>query len=331
MQNSHIKVVTIGGGTGSFTILSGLKQYTDNITALVGMADDGGSTGVLVDEYGVLPPGDIRQCLVALAREPRVRELFQYRFEDGTLDGHSFGNLFLAATEKLTGDFRSGVDLASRVLNIVGHIEPLTLERPTLILNDGAKTMRGEHIIDEGEFRQRPTIQLEPQPTLNPAATQAIKDADLIIIAPGSLYTSLGAALTTPGLGSLLARVQAPVFYVCNLVNKPGQTDGFTVRDYADEIERFAGGKIIDAVFYNSTRPSPTQFARYQRDNELLVEYGGETDREYIPGDFISRRPVAKSASDRVVRSLIRHDPHKIAQAILEYANPSLTQSHKMC
>lgn len=153
MERLGVKVVVIGGGTGSFTLLRSLKNYTKLITALVNMADDGGSTGQLRDELGVLPPGDVRQCLVALSESPRTRELFNYRFEEGTFAGHAFGNLFMAALEKMTGSFAEAVEESSQVLNIVGRVEPITLDKVTLVMEtaDGV-TLKGESHIGHAEF-----------------------------------------------------------------------------------------------------------------------------------------------------------------------------------
>ncbi|MDR1969962.1 MAG: YvcK family protein, partial [Candidatus Nomurabacteria bacterium] len=245
------KIVVIGGGTGSFVVLSGLKNYTNDLTALVSMVDDGGSAGVLRDELGVLPPGDVRQCLVALSRSPRVRDLFNYRFDEGTFSGHSFGNLFLAATEKMTGSFRAGVALASEILNVTGRVEPISTNQVTLFLGDGKKVLRGEDTVDNGKFAPRPKIWMEPKPKVNPMAIEAIERADVVVVAPGSLYESLGTVLITPGVAEALTTSQAKIVYICNLVNKLGQTDDFCVHDYATELERLAGRPFIDYVIYN--------------------------------------------------------------------------------
>ena len=240
---TELKIAVIGGGTGSFTLLSALKDHTSQIAALVNMADDGGSTGQLRDELGALPPGDVRQCLVALSDSPKVRDLFNYRFEEGTLQGHAFGNLFLTALEKMTGSFAEGVDLASEVLNIKGIVEPITLSNVHLAMKDEkGETVHGEFAIADRDFKSsRPEMWLEPLAEPNPRAIKAIETADIVVIAPGNLYGSLAPALIVPGIGEALERSSAFKVYVCNLVTKPGQTDGFKVSDFADEIERFAG------------------------------------------------------------------------------------------
>ncbi len=320
-----INVVVIGGGTGSFTVLTGLKDYVKHITALVSMADDGGSTGQLRDELGVLPPGDVRQCLVALSESPKVRELFNYRFDEGGLSGHSFGNLFLTALEKTTGSFVEAVNTAGEVLDINGHrVLPTTLDKITLVADDGEKEIRHEREIRETSFtRQRPRLWLEPSPEPNPAALNAIAEADLIVIAPGGLYESLGAALTVPGIGAALAGSKAKKIYICNLMNQAKHTDGFTVTDYADELERLAGVNFIDEVIYNTQIPSDALLGRYALERERPVEMPKENEaRHYrMRGVDLLSRIMWKnnSSSDQLAaqRALIRHDSERLAQYIL--------------
>ena len=327
MELMGINIVVIGGGTGSFTLLSGLKNYTHNITALVNMVDDGGSTGQLRDELGVLPAGDVRQCLVALSTSPKVRDLFNYRFNEGSMKGHAFGNLFMAALEKMTGNFTEAVKVAGEVLNIRGRVEPITFDNITLVtrLSDGT-VVRGQHeaeslIIPVGE---RPWLDLEPTARINPQARQAILSADLVVIAPGLLYGSLAPALLVSGVTRALAETKAKKVYVCNLVNKPGQTDEFTVADYASEIERFAGVKL-DHVLYNNHRPSQELIDRYAKDGELLVEWNKEELNKkhcYASGKRLIADEVwenTNAASDPLAaqRSLIRHDADRVARELM--------------
>ena len=317
-----IKVVVIGGGTGSFTILSGLKNYVSNITALVSMADDGGSTGQLRDEYGVLPAGDVRQCLVALSKSPKVRDLFNYRFEDGGLGGHNFGNLLLSALEKVTGSFSEGIELASEILQVNGTVEPITLDPVTLVIKDGTKTIRHEHVIDDMVFsKPKPKIWLEPKPKANPKAIEAIDNADMIIIAPGSLYTSLGAALVVPGIGKALAASKAKKVYVCNLVNKPGQTDKFSATNYANELERMAGEKFLDVVIYNTRQPSKALLKKYAAEGESPVAQPKKsTSKHYkLKGTELLSESTGKAVKgDAIRRSFIRHDPDRAARQIMK-------------
>ena len=328
MEAIGVKVVVIGGGTGSFTLLSSLKHYTRLITALVNMADDGGSTGILRDELGVLPPGDVRQCLVALSESERVRELFNYRFEEGTFAGHAFGNIFMAALEKMTGNFAEAVEEASSVLNITGRVEPVTLDPVTLELEDtDGGVMKGEFLIGHADFHglKRPTVRLVPTPAANPRALEAIGKADLVVIAPGNMYGSLAPALVVPGMSEALRSTKAKKIYVCNLVTKPGQTDGFTVNDFASEIERIGDFKL-DYVLYNTARPARDLLERYAKEGEELVDYDAERLKqqhfraqggEFISGEFSAPNtgvadPIAST------RTFIRHDADAIARALMK-------------
>lgn len=326
MSKSDSKLVVIGGGTGSFTLLKSLKDHTPHITALVNMADDGGSTGILRDELGVLPPGDVRQCLVALSNAPQVRDLFNYRFEEGTFEGHAFGNLFMAALEKMTGNFTEGVELASRILNITGTVEPIILNAVHLCMESGDDTqVTGEYKIAHAIFSQsKPRLWLEPDPVANPAAISAIEEADLVVIAPGNLYGSLAPALIIPEVNQALIASNAKVMFVSNLVTKPGQTDGFKVHNFVEEIERFIGDDRIDYVLYNTEQPSDDLLSKYSADEE----YGVEVDQtalnnahyEAIGADLLGEI-FQPSKSDFIKRTLIRHDSQKVAAEIMRIAH----------
>lgn len=326
-SKDEIKIAVIGGGTGSFTLLSSLKDRTSQIAALVNMADDGSSTGVLRDELGVLPPGDIRQCLIALSREPRIRELFNYRFDEGAMKGHAFGNLFLAALEKMTGNFAEGVELASDVLNIVGTVEPITLTNVRLAMEDGdGEIVRGEFVIGDKDFKSvRPKMWLEPEAEANPKAITAINQADMVVIAPGNLYGSIAPALIVPGIGEALQKTNAFCVYVCNLVTKPGQTDNYTVSDFAEEIERLAGGSFLDCVLFNTEQPSDQLLEKYAREGELRVEYDNEVmeNASYIAAgaDLLSGKPwqnINKTDPIATHRTLIRHDSEAVARSLVD-------------
>lgn len=321
------RCVVIGGGTGSFSVLTGLKDLVTDISALVSMADDGGSTGVLRDELGVLPPGDVRQCLVALSEASQeLRDLFNFRFEDGGFAGHSFGNIFLSAVQKQTNNFGDAVRLAGDVLNIRGRVLPITLDDVRLAIEwqDGT-VVHGEGRIDIMKFvksKGLPNIYLEPSGRINPDADKAIREADVIVIAPGDLYTSLGPLLVVDGVAEALAATKAKVIYVSNLVVKPGQTSGFSVSDHAAEIERFAKGPILDYVLYNTAAPNPEVFEKYAEKGELLVE----ADLEKMKGahyramgkPLISSEQIEAKKGDKLAahRSFIRHDPAALRQAI---------------
>ena len=325
MEQGNANIVVIGGGTGSFTLLQGLKRYTHNITALVNMADDGGSTGQLRDELGVLPPGDVRQCLVALSDTPKVRDLFNYRFDEGSFKGHAFGNLFLTALEKMTGSFAEAVEMASDVLNITGRVEPITLSNVQLCAEgaDG-KPITGEYKIAHAEIALRPNVWLEPEADANPEATKAILEADMVIIAPGNLYGSLAPALVISGIQEALKTTKAKCVYVANLVTKPGPTDGFSVKDFADEIERLAASKFLDYVVFNNDTPSKELMERYAHDGEYAVSF----DMDILKKQHYQLRaaPILAKATWRgaqsadplvATRSFIRHDSDAVARQLM--------------
>lgn len=325
---NEVKIAVIGGGTGSFTMLSALKKYTGQIAAIVSMADDGGSTGVLRDELGALPPGDVRQCLVALSDSPKVRDLFQYRFDTGTFGGHSFGNVLLSALEKITGDFSQAVETASEILRIRGTVIPATLDNIRLKMEwpDKSLVLHGERVIDAEYFQHDPRraqLSLTPSAKPNPMAIAAIEQADVIVVAPGDLYTSLGPLLVIDGMGEALANTKAKVFYVANLVSKQGQTDGFTVSDHAAEIERFAGVEFLDYVLYNQQAPTEEVAKRYEEEGGYVTQADIEnlTVRHYeaVGGDFLGKMAAANDADTLIAhRSLIRHDAREVAKLILE-------------
>jgi uncharacterized cofD-like protein len=330
----QVKIAVIGGGTGSFTLLSALKEYSHSIAAIVNMADDGGSTGVLRDELGTLPPGDVRQCLVALSDSPKVRDLFNYRFEEGTFAGHAFGNLLLGALEKMTGSFSEAVETASDILRVNGVVIPATLDDVRLTMewpneSDDA-TLRGEGVIDARSFTHDPrqaVLSLTPNAHANPAALAAIKEADLVIIAPGDLYTSLGPLLVIDGFQAALQETKAVKLYVANLVTKKGQTDNFTVSDHAGEIERFVGGEFLDYVLYNEQQPDAELTKRYEAEGAYLSSYNTATleAQHYtaVGGNFLGAIASAhKNDVLPVTRSLIRHDSRAVARAIIDlYTN----------
>ena len=324
----EIKIAVIGGGTGSFTLLSALKNHTTQLVAIVNMVDDGGSTGVLRDELGALPPGDVRQCLVALSDSPKIRDLFDYRFDEGTFRGHSFGNLLLSALEKVTGSFSEAVETASEILRINGVVVPATLDNVRLRMEwpEASVILHGERVIDANFFKydpRRATLSLVPSATANQTALQAINRADVIVIAPGDLYTSLGPLLVIEGISEALQKTKATIIYVSNLVTKQSQTEGFTVSDHADEIERFVGAKFLDYVLYNNQQPTADVALRYKEEGAYLVEIDKVrlTRASYKArgGKFLGDMAISVAADVLpVTRSLIRHDGRAVAKAIMK-------------
>lgn len=321
------KIVTIGGGTGSFMLLSGLREYPVEITAIVSMADDGGSTGVLRDELGVLPPGDVRQCLVALSHSSQqMRELMNYRFEEGGLKGHSFGNLFLSALEKVTGDFSEGVHEAAQILNVKGEVVPVTSTDTALevVLSDGT-ILEGEHDINTSKKLGKVGIKramLCPKAKANPRAIEKILEADMIVIGPGNHFCSIIPNLLVEGISEAISKSKAIVVYNGNLVNKRGHTDGYKLHDYVDEINRYLGGERINFVTFNKKRPKEELLERYRKeDSELVVLDETKTKKSYriVASDFLNTKPVVRQKADAIaaLRAFIRHDGHKLARTLV--------------
>lgn len=308
------KIVSIGGGTGSFTLLQALKLWTPNITAIVNMSDDGGSTGILRDELGVLPPGDIRQCLVALSNHPETRELFGYRFDKGNLASHAVGNIVLSALELQTGSFIEAVRIASEFLKITGKVVPVVSEKQTLVITDGKTVIKGEHKVKEHKIVHRDArISLDPVIELNPDATDAIKNADMVVIAPGDFYISLLPVLAVKGMAEALRDTKGKVVMVANLVNKPKQTKGWHVVDYIKELERYIGAGQIDYVIYNAEHPSDYLLKKYAEDDELPVktdlERFSEIDTKVIGASLVASNMHKQDPADKLIkRTLIRHD-----------------------
>lgn len=325
MDKPKQRIVTIGGGSGSFMVLSGLKKYPVDLSAIVTMSDDGGSTGVLRDELGVLPPGDVRQCLVALSHSSKVlRELFNYRYGDGRLSGHSFGNIFLSTLEKITGGFDSAVVEASRILRIRGYVLPVTLENTKLIavFKNGKKIIGEKNIYCYKDgFSDLKRLYLKPQVKLNPKIFQALKEADKIVINPGDLYSSLIPNFLVNGLSKAIAKSKAKVIYVANLMTKPGQTDNFTLNEYISTFEEYLGKRVIKYVIFNTELPDAKLLKKYAKHGEKLVATG---DLKKISGikflgyKLLSHKIYHADKNDVLSgeRSFIRHDSGKLAKII---------------
>jgi uncharacterized cofD-like protein len=324
------RVVVIGGGTGTFSVLSGLKAFSDtlDISAVITMADSGGSTGKLRDEFGYLPVGDVRMALVALADEDvadqaELRRLMLYRFEKGgmNLAGHNFGNLLLVALTDILGSEVDAVRFAGRLLRTKGKVLPVTTDNLTLVAEyDDGIVVRGETHIDEPEAGRDAhrivELRTEPEGRVAQDAETAILEADIIVVGPGDLYTSVLAVCVVPGVREALQKSNAHIVYVSNLMSKFGQTSGMSVGECAAEIERYIG-RSIDYVLVNSA-PFPDELlSRYAAEGEYPVRDDGSrvTDRS----DIVSHVQIQQSASDTLKRSLVRHDPAKLAQAILKY------------
>ncbi|MCU0566694.1 MAG: YvcK family protein [Oculatellaceae cyanobacterium Prado106] len=311
------KIVVLGGGTGLSTLLRGLKGYSANITAIVTVADDGGSSGRLRREIGVLPPGDIRNCLAALADEEKLlTELFQYRFQAGDgLTGHSFGNLFLTAMSEVSGDLERAIAASSKVLAIRGQVLPATLSDMRLWadLADG-RHIEGESNITEAKGKIVNIGCTPANPIPLPRALQAIEEADYIIIGPGSLYTSVIPNLLVPEIRDAIAKRQIPRLYVCNIMTQPGETDGYTVSDHIRAIDRACGYRIFDVVLVQKTSPSAQSLIHYAQEGSHPVYF----DREAVLQ--MNRRAIVANIMDEdESRNLVRHDSDRLARILLRW------------
>jgi uncharacterized cofD-like protein len=323
------RVVALGGGTGMSTLLEGLKEYTSQITAVISVADDGGSSGRLRREFDMLPPGDIRKCLVSLSDEsPRLGELMRYRFGESDasggggeaeLAGHSFGNLFLTVLWRMTGDFGEAVRQAGRILSIRGRVLPATLDRVSLVATheDGSTTV-GQREISESAKRIR-RVELRPKP---PPASQdiieAIARADLIVIGPGSLYTSVIATLLIEGIPEALGRSDAVKVYVASIASQEGETRGYSLKDHIRAIREHTGGLLFDLVLVDQSSFSPSVLRGLDASGARLVRYdphdfagSGEDD------GYDLRFAEAEIANGSMGGdSILRHDPRKLAQTL---------------
>ncbi len=317
-----VNIVTIGGGTGSFTLLTELKELPNvEVSAIVAMSDSGGSTGKLRVDMGVLPAGDVRQVLVALSRSPEMlRELFTYRYDVGTMTGHTFGNLFLSTLEKITGSLEEAIKQAGKILNVRGRIYPVTLSQHHLeVTMPNGEVVHGEGVIDNRYIQGYTSLTLTDTPTLNPHARQAILDADIVIIAPGNFYCSIIPNLVVPGMPETLAESKARKVMVANLLTKEGHTTGFGVAEFLKEVQRLSGGFLPDAVLYN-TNMSVTQELQelIKEEKGEMVTLGGVAELEdqgveFIGTDLLSQAATApQSKADTVKRSLLRHDAKKV-------------------
>ncbi len=310
------RIVVIGGGTGLSTMLRGLKTYTENITAIVSVSDDGGGSGVLREDLGMLPPGDIRNCITALANtEPTMMELMNYRFPEGINKGQSFGNLFLAALNGITGSFEEAVTRMNEVLAVTGKVLPVTNANVNLVADfENGASVVGESKIAAKKKQQNCRIhkvRLEPErPKALPHAIDAILSADMIILGPGSLYTSIIPNLLVDGIVQALEQSKAPKIYVLNIMTQDGETEGYTAFDHLNALLQHSAPHLVDACIYNTAPvPDPIQ-ARYKTEDAEPVEMDMQRFRE--AGVEMYGFPLIAGGSQ-----LARHDPALLAQAVV--------------
>jgi len=308
------RVTAIGGGNGLAALLRGFKEHTSNLTAVVTVADDGGSSGKLRQDMGILPPGDIRNCLVALADDDELMSrLFRYRFTDGGLAGHSFGNLFVAALAEVTGDFERAVEESTSVLKVRGRVLPSTLV--DIVLHAQMQTgdrVSGESTITASEHLPLRVWITPEAPPAHPQALEAIARADLVVLGPGSVYTSIMPNLLVAEVCDALRDTRARVVYVCNVMTQPGETDGYTAADHLEALFRHGAAGLIDDVLVNDTPVSDEVAAAYARAGARPVVV--DPDRLQGLGVHVVHAPVAGGSN------LFRHDPTRLARVLVRMA-----------
>jgi uncharacterized cofD-like protein len=301
------RVVAVGGGTGMSSLLRGLKEYTANLAAVVTVADDGGSSGRLREEYRILPPGDFRQCLVALAdAEPLVKQLFSHRFENGSLGGHSFGNLFIMAMAEVTGNFEHALRESGRVLAVRGAIIPSTLHDVTLVASVNGSMVEGESKIpmQPGPINR---VFLKPDNAeLNPEAALALVNAELILVGPGSLYTSILPNLLVPGMVRAMKASPALKVFVCNVASQHGETDDYNVSDYLRVLREHTGEDLFDFAVVNSNLSHTPTGGQSQVMFDYQVVQREFPDLRFVAGDVVN------------VRIPSHHDPEKLARLLMK-------------
>jgi uncharacterized cofD-like protein len=309
------KIVVIGGGTGTYTALVGLKKYSVDLTAVVSMADDGGSTKQLREEFGVLPPGSVRPALVALSQAPQaIANLFQFRFQEGNngLSGHNFGNLFLTALAKQSGSFEQAIEEAGKILHIKGRVIPSTLDNCKLHAElENGEVIMGESNIDVPKHNGDLKIQkvwLDPVCSVNPKAIEAIKEADIIVIGPGDLYTSILPNFLVEGITQAVQESKAKKVFVCNLMTKHGETNNFTAEDFVGILEQHIGKNVLTHIIINDKKPDAERIAKYEKAQAHIVDYDTKKLKE----------KKLKVIEENVLRpmGLIRHNSDTLARII---------------
>jgi len=321
-------IVVIGGGTGTYTILTGLKKYPLNLSVIVSMMDSGGSNRIIRDEFGLLPTSDLRQCIVALASDKSsdvLRNLFTYRYENGTgISGMTFGNLFMAALADIYKSQKKALEKTFEMLEVKGKIIPVTYDKTNLVARyENGNQILGEHEIDQPdeELGEMKIVELGvfPEAQANPDAINAIKEADAVVLGPGDFFTSILCNVVVPGIAEAIRSSKAKKIFIMNLMTKFGQTNDFKASDFLREIEKYIGEGVVDYVLINKKLKLPKlALEKYKEEKATLVKDDVKDNHiKVVREDLISGTIFEKVKSDRLARSLIRHDPDKLAKAVV--------------
>lgn len=324
--------MVIGGGTGTYTVLLGLKKYPQlDISVIVSMMDSGGSNRVIRDEFGLLPTSDVRQCILALSSDnsdERLRDLFNYRYTQGTgISGMTFGNLFMAAlTDIYKGNQEKAIEETCRILDVKGKVLPITFDNSQLVATyDNGMQVLGEHFIDEPNkktiYHKIMNLEVFPKARANKKAIEAILKADLIVLGPGDLYTSILCNVVVDGVAKAVRMSKAKKVLVMNIMTRFGQTDGFSAVSHLEEMEKYLGGKVFYACIINKKGTIPTNAVNWYRKNDAAPvkdDLESKNNLKIVRGNFVSSKFYQKSKSDKLVRSLVRHNSSKLAKAIIE-------------
>lgn len=309
------KVVVIGGGTGVFVVLKSLRNLDCHPQAIISMADSGGSSGVLREEFGILPPGDVRRALIALADSDNkiLAKLFNYRFREGKgLNGHNFGNLFLTVLQRITGNFQKAIQEAGKILQIKGEVIPVTLDNTHLVAQlENNQIIYGETHIDIPSHNPRLKIKkiwLQPPAKINPLAKRALEKAEAIILGPGDLYTSLLPNLVVQGVKKAIRKSRAKKIYIVNIMTKYGETNGFKASDFVAEVEKYLGKNVLDYILINIKKPSPFRLRKYRKEKAEFVVFDKEK--------FLKRKKQVILADLLREKGLVRHDFKKLASVL---------------
>ncbi len=329
------KIVCFGGGSGTSMVLSGLKDYPVNLSAIITMFDSGGSSGKLRKEFGILPPGDIRQCLIATSKDNTLTSLFHYRFEKGSLKGHNMGNLLIVATEEKTGNLDSAISELAKILNIKTNIIPVTLDNADIkvILKNNKSIIGEENIINYRNLAKIgiKKLFLKPKVRANPKAVLAIKNADLIVIGPGKFYTSILPIFLVQGISEAIRKSRAQKVFICNLMTQIGNTDNLKVEDFVKILEEYLGENTIDYVIFNTGKLPFNLMKRVKKvfPGAEFIKYNNDllNNKKFIGAGVLDRRIRKLNPADVLVkganqRTLVFHDSDKLAKIIFSLCKP---------